>query len=85
MDKEIGEFVNQCFHCLSCEGPFRAPRPFGESIHAIGLNQVIHFDYLFLRNPSRFSKHDYRHVLVLMDDLSTYVQLSRLLGLLQKL
>jgi hypothetical protein len=76
MRERIRGFINQCLHCLSCKGPVRIPRPLGEAIHADRPNAVLHFDYLFIRQPGRQATHDFRYVLVFMDDHSSFVQLA---------
>ena len=76
MREYIRSFINQCLHCLSCKGPLRIPRPLSEAIHADQPNTVLHFDYLFISQQGERASHDFRYVLVLMDDHSTFVRLA---------
>ena len=66
MRENVRDFINQCIHCMSCNGPARIPRPLGETMHAKRCNEIVHFDYL--------SMHE-SYLLVIKDDFSKYVML----------
>jgi hypothetical protein len=58
-----------CLHCIGSLDS-RVPRQLGEALHASRRNQVIHYDFLFVKNTRKFS-----YVLVVKDDLSHFVEL----------
>ena len=66
MNSDVKSFVNQCIHCLSCNGPARIPRRLGEMLHASRCNEIVHFDYLYMQDS---------YLLVIKDDFSKYVLL----------
>jgi RNase H-like domain found in reverse transcriptase/Reverse transcriptase (RNA-dependent DNA polymerase)/Integrase core domain/Integrase zinc binding domain/Chromo (CHRromatin Organisation MOdifier) domain len=68
---DIKTFCNTCLHCLSTIGGDRVPRPFGEALHADRPNDVLHMDFLFMGSSTTGATY----VLVLKDDLSSYVWL----------
>jgi hypothetical protein len=49
MDQVIKEFVSQCLHCqwASASNPSDS-RPHCQQIHGTRMNEVIHFDFLFV-------------------------------------
>ena len=49
----------------------KVPRPLGHALHATSINEVIHFDYCWM-GPSTGED---KYVLVIKDDLSSYVWL----------
>jgi hypothetical protein len=58
-----------CLHCIGSLNS-KVPRPLGEALHASRRNQVIHYDFLFVKNTGKFS-----HALVLKDDVSHFAEL----------
>jgi len=65
----VKQFCRMCLHCIGSLGS-QVLRPLGEALHASRRNQVIHYDFLFVKNTREFS-----YVLVLKDDLSHFVEL----------
>ena len=63
------QFCRMCLHCLGSLDS-KVSRPLGEALHASRRNQVIHYDFLFVKNARKFS-----YVVVLKDDLSHFVEL----------
>ena len=51
------------------------PRPLLEMQHARDVNQMLHFDYMYVRKPSATSSHSFAYVLVLVDDYSKFTEL----------
>lgn len=72
MRQDVEMFVRNCIHCMIGKGGNRIPRPYSCSVHAMKPNEVLHFDYLYMGASSKGLKY----VLVLKDDLSSYVWLS---------
>ena len=46
LDADVGTFVRQCLHCLKVRGGRTVPRPWGDTLHANGPHQVLHFDFM---------------------------------------
>jgi len=65
----VKQFCRMCLHCIGSLDS-KVPRPLGEALHASRRNQIIHYDFLFVKNTRKFS-----YVLVLKDDLSRFVEL----------
>ena len=72
MKEDVTEFVQQCLHCVDSRAGNVVPRPLGEILHGTEVGEVLHFDYLKLGdNDDR-----YAYVLVLVDDVSSFVSLQ---------
>jgi hypothetical protein len=71
MDSDVKTFCNTCLHCQSTVAGDRTPRPFGQALHASKPNEVLHMDYLYM-GPSSVG---YKYLLLLKDDLSSYLWL----------
>ena len=63
------QFCRMCLHYIGSLDS-TVPRPLGEALHASRRNQVIHYDFSFVKNTRKFS-----YVLVLKDDRSHFVEL----------
>lgn len=75
MQTDVGVFVRQCLHCLRARGGAIVPRPWLPSFAPTEPNQLIHFDFLYLREPEMKTVGGLKYVLVIMDGFSRYVQL----------
>ena len=73
LHEDVKDFCQQCIHCLSTSGGMRVPRPLGEQIHATKPNEVLHFDFLYMK---KLPKNGGKYILVLKDDFSNLVFLS---------
>ena len=71
VDRDVETFCESCIHCLATDSGERLPRPFGHSIHASKPNEVLHFDFCFMGRSDSGAVY----VLVLKDDLSSFVRL----------
>jgi hypothetical protein len=69
---DVKVFVQNCLHCVATVPGDKVPRPLGTQLHAIKLNEILHFDFLKI-GLSRDGK--YQYLLLLMDDLSGYMWL----------
>ena len=76
LEKDVRRFVAGCLHCLRARGGLIVPRPLLHSLQATQPNQVLHFDFLFIREPPADSKHGMRYVLVLKDNFSRFLELT---------
>jgi hypothetical protein len=74
MVEDVHTMVKGCLHCQRVKGSGIEPRPWGQIPKADGPNQVIHFDYLFIRATDSDDKPEY--VLVMIDGFSRYVMLT---------
>ena len=72
MKEDVTKFVHQCLHCVDSRAGNVVPRPSGEIFHGTEIGEVLHFDYLKLGN----SDDGYSYVLVLVDDVSSFVSLQ---------
>ena len=81
MEKDRAKFVRQCLHCIDSKAGNALPRPLGNLVHGTDVGDVLHFDYLSLRESDAIDTsgsvdEGYKHVLVLMDDVSRFVWLE---------
>ena len=77
LDADVGTFVRQCLHCLKVRGGRTVPRPWGDTLHANGSHQILHFDFMFIRAADPSTEHGYEYLLVIMDGFSRFVELVR--------
>ena len=71
MKEDVAEFVQQCLNCVDSRAGNVVPRPLGEILYGTEVGEVLHFDYLKLGD----SDDGYAYVLVLVDDVSSFVSL----------
>lgn len=71
MPKDVEDFCKSCLHCLSTSTGNTVPRPLGHSLHAEKPNQILHFDFCYIGK----SNTGEIYILILKDDLSSYVWL----------
>ena len=81
MEKDIAKFIRQCLHCTDLKADNAMPRPLGDLVHGTEVGDVLHFDYLSLGESDAIDNGGlvdggYKHVLVLMDDVSRFVWLE---------
>jgi Integrase core domain/Integrase zinc binding domain len=72
MAKDVKVFVQNCLHCVTTVPGDKMPRPLGTQLHATKPNEILHFDFLYIR-LSRDGK--YLYLLLIKDDLSGYLWL----------
>ena len=72
MKEDATEVVQQCLHCVHSRAGNVVPRPLDEILHGTEVGEVFHFDYLKLGS----SDDGYAYVLVLVDDVSSFVSLQ---------
>ena len=68
--------IHFCKKCLFCIGSLEAKvsRPLGEAIYADERNQVVHYDFLFIKDDH--ARETSQRLLVIKDDLSHFVELT---------
>ena len=81
MDKDIAKFIRQCLHCTDLKAGNAMPCPLGDLVRGTEVGDVLHFDYLGLGESDAIDIGDlvdwgYKHVLVLMDDVSRFAWLE---------
>ena len=81
MEKDIAKFIRQCLHCTDSKAGIAMPCPLGDLVHGTEVGDVLHFDYLSLGESDAIDTGGlvdggYKHVLVLMDDVSRCVWLE---------
>ena len=72
MKDDIKTFVSSCLHCLTTASGNMVPRPLRHALHASKPNELLHFDYYYMME----GKDNYKYVLILKDDFSSYVWLK---------
>jgi hypothetical protein len=72
MSKDVKVFVQNCLHCVATIPGDKLPRPLGTQQHAIKLNEIMHFYFLYI-GLSR--DRMYQYLLLFKDDLSGYLWL----------
>ncbi|MDR3425806.1 DDE-type integrase/transposase/recombinase, partial [Silvimonas sp.] len=75
IENDVRTYVRQCLHCLRARGGRKVPRPWGDTLHANGAHQVLHFDFMFVRAADASTDHEYQYTLVIMDGFSRFVEL----------
>ena len=68
---DFTSFVHGCLHCIATRTGEVVPRPYGHSLHGARPNEVLHVDFLFMGTSST----QMSYVLIIRDDLSSYVWL----------
>jgi len=71
MQNDVKEFCKSCLHCLCTSSGKIIPRPLGSGLHADKPNRILHFDYCYIGR----SDSGEVYILILKDDLSSYVWL----------
>lgn len=74
IDKDVKTMCFACLHCLKTKGGKTIPRPWMHIPAANGPNEVIHFDYVYIRAATTATAPEY--VLVIVDGFSRFVWLS---------
>ena len=74
MGEDVISFCTHCLHCVRVRGGEMVPRPLGHVMHASGVNEVIHMDYMYIGEPPESAGHRFTHVLVLVDGFSRFVR-----------
>jgi transposase InsO family protein len=75
MREDVAAFCAACVVCGKTSGAFTVPRPMGATMFATAPNQVIHFDYTYVRAATPDTLGGYEQVLVLVDGYSRYVEM----------
>ena len=69
IEADVKTFVQSCLVCLLSASGDKVPRPLGHQVHAERINEILHFDYLYIGESA--IGHEY--ILILKDDFSGYV------------
>jgi hypothetical protein len=75
MKADVVRIASNCLHCLPCRGGRRIPRPLGEQCHGEKANDCLHYDFLYMEELAKHANHDFKWVLVMLDDFTGYVRL----------
>ena len=78
MEKDMAKFVRQCLQCVTSKAGNVMPRPLGDIVHGTPVGDMLHFGYLSFRESDAIDTGclidgGYKHVLVLMNDVSRFV------------
>jgi transposase InsO family protein len=73
MAQFCADFCQQCLTCFKTRGGKTIPRPLLHSERATAPNQLLHFDFFYVRGDDSPGVHKY--VLVIIDNFSRFVQL----------
>ena len=75
-------YVKQCLHFMNSKAGVKIPRPLVETVHGTGPGEILHFDLLYVGDGVPVNKDGvyegdgFKHILVMMDDLSNSVWLG---------
>ena len=72
MKEDATELVQQRLRCLDSQAGNVVPCPLGEIVHGTEVGEVLHFDCLKLKE----SNDGYAYVLILMDEVISFVSLQ---------
>jgi hypothetical protein len=75
MESDVRQAVAACSFCLKVKGGRVVPRPLLATKRATKVNEVIHFDYAYVRDTTEGTPGGYKYVLVLLDGFSKFVEL----------
>jgi RNase H-like domain found in reverse transcriptase/Reverse transcriptase (RNA-dependent DNA polymerase)/Integrase core domain/Integrase zinc binding domain len=75
MERDVNVFTRTCHQCLLTTGGHTVPRPLRDTLHATQPNQVLHFDFFYVAEPTADTPHQYKYILVIMDGFSRFVEL----------
>ena len=76
MRRDVSSLCSLCLVCLKCKGGLTVPRDFLSQPRAIAPNAKLHFDYLFIRQPTATTLNNYAYCLVIQDDFSRFIEVS---------
>jgi transposase InsO family protein len=76
MQRDVKHFCTTCLHCMRTRGGLTVPRPLLQSVTATRPNQVLQFDYIYVRELPVGSEHSFKYVFVLMDVFSRFCTLT---------
>ena len=68
MEEDIKAFVQSCLVCILSSSGEKVRRPLGSQVHASKVNELLHFDYLYVGESSNQKEY----ILILKDDFSGY-------------
>jgi len=71
IEEDVNLFCRSCINGLATSPGERIPRPLGHALHAEKPNTLLHFDFCYIGKSS----DGYTYVLIMKDDLSSYVWL----------
>lgn len=65
---DVKAFAQSCLDCLISSSGSKIPRPLGHQQHAEKIGELIHFDFLFIRE----SRTGQEYIMIIKDDFSGY-------------
>lgn len=71
LQADVKTFVQRCLVCMLSASGDKVPRPLGHQLHAERVGELLHFEYLYIRESNKQEEY----VLILKDDFSGYVYL----------
>lgn len=75
MVDDVALFVSNCLHCIRIRTGKVVPRPLLSTAHATGPNQMLAFDFLYIRPVPASGAHNYSYVLTITDTYSKFCDL----------
>ena len=69
------QFVTTCISCVKTKGGRVVPRPLLHVVRATAPNQALHFDYMFVHEPTERTPGGARYLLLVIDCFSHYTEL----------
>ena len=75
MADDVALFVSNCLHCIRIRTGKLVPRPLLSTAHATGPNQMLAFDFLYIRPAPASGAHPFSYVLTITDTYSKMCEL----------
>lgn len=76
MYEDATVFISNCLNCIRIRTGKVVPRPLLSTAHATGPNQMIAFDFLYIRPAPASGAHPYSYVFTVMDTYSRMCDLT---------
>lgn len=82
MMDDVREFVKQCLYCVDSRAGEMVPRPHGETVYISVPDNGVRFDFLYVGDTGPAGSgslpegSEFRHTLVMMDDVTYFVWLQ---------
>jgi len=75
LHQDVRDHCRQCVVCQKTRGGKTTPLPFLLTPQEDGPHKCLHFDYMYISEPTAATPHAHCYVLVLLDSFSKYVEL----------
>lgn len=74
IDDDVRRYLKECLICAASKGRHQILRPLLHTNTATADQEVLHMDYMRIRDREAGSEHRYQYVLVIIEELSRYCE-----------